>query len=261
MSAPDLFSIAGKTALVTGGTRGIGHMIAEGFVEAGATVYISSRKADAVAETEAELAAKGTCIGIPADLSTEEGCRGLADAMAARVDRLDILVNNAGATWGIPIDEYDEAAFERVLALNVKGVFHLTKFLRPLLRAAGTVDEPARVINIGSIDGLAVPALETYAYSASKAAVHHLTRHLAKRLAPEITVNAIAPGPFQSKMMAATLEAFGEQIAAAAPLRRIGRPDDMAGAAIYLSSRAGAYLTGAVIPVDGGIATVRGQML
>ena len=255
MSSADLFSIAGKTALVTGGTRGIGKMIAEGFVEAGAIVYISSRKADACAEVAAELSAKGTCVGIPADLSTEEGCRGLADEMASRVERLDILVNNAGATWGTPLAEFGEAQFEKVLALNVKGVFHLTKFLVPLLQASGTTDEPARVINIGSIDGIAVPLLETYAYSSSKAAVHQLTRHLAKRLAPAITVNAIAPGPFQSKMMAATLDAFGEQIAANAPLKRIGRPDDMAGAAIYLSSRAGAYLTGAVIPVDGGIAT------
>jgi NAD(P)-dependent dehydrogenase (short-subunit alcohol dehydrogenase family) len=255
VSASDLFSIAGKTALVTGGTRGIGRMIAEGFVEAGAAVTISSRQADACAEVAAELSEAGTCIGIPADLSTEAGCRQLAEEMASRLDRLDILVNNAGATWGTPLAEFDETAFERVLALNVKGVFHLTKFLVPLLEAAGTVDEPARVINIGSIDGIRVPVLETYAYSASKAAVHQLTRHLAKRLAPLITVNAIAPGPFQSKMMAATLDAFGEQIAASAPLKRIGRPDDMAGAAIYLSSRAGAYLTGAVIPVDGGIAT------
>jgi NAD(P)-dependent dehydrogenase (short-subunit alcohol dehydrogenase family) len=257
MSASDLFAIAGKTALVTGGTRGIGKMIAEGFVDAGATVYIASRKADAVAEVAAELSAKGTCIGIPADLAQESECRRLADELAGQVASLDILVNNAGATWGAPLVDYDEAAFERVLSLNVKGVFHLTKFLVPLLQQAGTVDEPARVINIGSIDGIGVPALETYAYSASKAAVHQLTRHLAKRLAPTITVNAIAPGPFESKMMAATLEAFGEQIAANAPLRRIGRPDDMAGAAIYLSSRAGAYLTGAIIPVDGGIATTR----
>src|SRR5580658_8708237 len=255
MSAQDLFSIAGKTALVTGGTRGIGKMIAEGFIDAGATVYISSRKAEVVEEVVRELSAKGTCIGIPADLSTEAECRRLAEEMASRVDRLDILVNNAGATWGTPLAEFDEAAFERVLALNVKGVFHLTKFSVPLLEAAGTVDAPARVINIGSIDGIQVPALETYSYSASKAAVHQLTRHLAKRLAPLVTVNAIAPGPFESKMMAATLEAFGEQIASNAPLKRIGRPDDMAGAAIYLSSRAGAYLTGAVIPVDGGIAT------
>jgi NAD(P)-dependent dehydrogenase (short-subunit alcohol dehydrogenase family) len=257
MTAPDLFSIAGKTALVTGGTRGIGKMIAEGFVDAGATVYISSRKPEACAEVAAELSERGTCVGLPADLAKESECRRLADELATRVDKLDILVNNAGATWGAPMADYDEAAFERVLSLNVKGVFHLTNFLVPLLEKAGSHEEPARVINIGSIDGIGVPALETYAYSASKAAVHQLTRHLAKRLAPTITVNAIAPGPFESKMMAATLEAFGEQIAANAPLRRIGRPDDMAGAAIYLSSRAGAYLTGAIIPVDGGIATTR----
>jgi NAD(P)-dependent dehydrogenase (short-subunit alcohol dehydrogenase family) len=257
MSAADLFSIEGKTALVTGGTRGIGRMIAEGFVEAGATVYISSRKPDACAAVAEELSKKGTCIGLPADLSKEDECRRLAEEMAGRVEALDILVNNAGATWGSPLADFDEAAFERVLALNVKGVFHLTKFLVPLLEKAGTQDEPARVINIGSIDGIGVPVLETYSYSASKAAVHQLTRHLAKRLAPTITVNAIAPGPFESKMMAATLEAFGEQIAASATLKRIGRPDDMAGAAIFLSSRAGAYLTGTVIPVDGGIATTR----
>ena len=184
MSTSDLFSIAGKTALVTGGSRGIGKMIAQGFVEAGATVYISSRKAEVCAEVAAELSAYGTCIALPADLSTEAECRRLADELAARVERLDILVNNAGATWGAPLAEFDEAAFERVLALNVKGVFHLTKFCVPLLQAAGTAEEPARVINIGSIDGLRVPVLETYAYSVSKAAVHQLTRHLAKRLAP-----------------------------------------------------------------------------
>lgn len=257
MASSDLFSIDGKTALVTGGSRGIGKMIAEGFVDAGASVYISSRKSDVCEEVAAELSKKGTCVAIPADLSKEDECRRLGDEMASRVDRLDILVNNAGATWGAPLSDYDEAAFERVLALNVKGVFHVTKFLVPLLQKAGTQEEPARVINIGSIDGIAVPVMETYAYSASKAAVHQLTRHLAKRLAPAITVNAIAPGPFESKMMAATLEAFGEQIVASAPLRRIGRPDDMAGAAIFLSSRAGSYVTGAVLPVDGGIATTR----
>jgi NAD(P)-dependent dehydrogenase (short-subunit alcohol dehydrogenase family) len=256
-SPTDLFSITGKTALVTGGSRGIGRMIAEGFVDAGASVYISSRKADVCEQVAAELSEKGSCVAVPADLSQEDECRRLADEMATRVDRLDILVNNAGATWGAPLDDYDEKAFERVLGLNVKGVFHVTKFLVPLLEKAGTQEEPARVINIGSIDGIGVPMMETYAYSASKAAVHQLTRHLAKRLAPAITVNAIAPGPFESKMMAATLEAFGEQIKASAPLRRIGRPDDMAGAAIFLSSRAGAYVTGAVIPVDGGIATTR----
>ncbi|HWE70535.1 MAG TPA: SDR family oxidoreductase, partial [Acidimicrobiales bacterium] len=224
--------------------------------DAGAKVYISSRKAEVGEAVAAELSARGECVSLPADLSTEDGCRGLADRLAAREERLDILVNNAGATWGAPIESFDEAAWERVLALNVKGVFHTTRFLLPLLRAAGTAEEPSRVINIGSIDGIHVPQMETYSYSTSKAAVHQLTRHLAKRLAPATTVNAIAPGPFESKMMHATLEAFGEQIIASAPLRRIGRPDDMAGAAIFLASRAGAYLTGAVIPVDGGIATV-----
>lgn len=256
MGGVGLFSIEGKTALVTGGTRGIGLMIARGYLEAGARVYISSRKAEVGEEVVKELSALGPIESIPADLSTEEECRRLAGEMASRVDRLDILVNNAGATWGAPLEEWDDAAWDRVLNLNVKGVFHLTHYLLPLLQAAGTAEEPARVINIGSIDGLRVPVLETYSYSASKAAVHMLTRHLARRLAPSITVNAVAPGPFQSKMMASTLEAFGEQIAASAPLKRIGRPDDMAGVAIYLASRAGAYLTGALIPVDGGISTV-----
>jgi NAD(P)-dependent dehydrogenase (short-subunit alcohol dehydrogenase family) len=252
----DLFSIAGRTALVTGGSRGIGLMIARGYVDAGAKVYISSRKSDVCDRVAAELSAVGECVSLPADLSSEPECRRLAEAVAERETSLDILVNNAGATWGAPLEQFDEAAWERVLALNVKGVFHLTKFLVPLLEKAGTADEPARVINIGSIDGIHVPILETYSYSASKAAVHQLTRHLARRLAPTVTVNAIAPGPFESKMMAATLEAAGDAIAASAPLKRIGRPDDMAGAAIFLASRAGAYLTGAVIPVDGGIATV-----
>jgi NAD(P)-dependent dehydrogenase (short-subunit alcohol dehydrogenase family) len=252
----DLFSVAGKSALVTGGSSGIGRMIARGYVEAGARVYISSRKADVLDRVAAELSELGECHAIAANLATEAECRRLAEAIASRESSLDILVNNAGATWGAPLEQFDEAAWERALALNVKGVFHLTKFLLPLLEQAGTAEDPARVINIGSIDGFKVPVLDNYSYSASKAAVHMLTRHLAKRLAPRITVNAIAPGPFESKMMAAILDSFGEQIAAGAPLKRIGRPDDMAGAAIYLASRAGAYLTGAVIPVDGGIASL-----
>ncbi|MEI8404812.1 MAG: SDR family oxidoreductase [Actinomycetes bacterium] len=252
----DLFALDGKVALVTGGSRGIGAMIARGFVEAGVRTYISSRKAAPCDAMAAELSEIGWCQSLPADLSTEGGCRDLAAAIAEREDKLDILVNNAGATWGAPIAEFDDAAWEKVLSINVKGVFHMTKALLPLLEAAGSPEEPARVINIGSIDGIHVPILETYSYSASKAAVHQLTRHLARRLAPSITVNAIAPGPFESKMMAATLDAVGEQIAASAPLKRIGRPDDMAGTAIFLASRAGSYVTGSIIAVDGGIATV-----
>lgn len=252
-----LFSISGKTALVTGGSRGIGKMIAEGFVKAGVKTYISSRKADVLLEVSKELSNFGECIALPANLASEQECRSLSEEISKREDGIDILVNNAGATWGAPIDDFDEAAWERVLSLNVKSVFHLTKFLRPTLLKNATKEDPSRVINIGSIDGIQVPVLETYSYSASKAAVHQLTKHLAKKLAPEITVNAIAPGPFESKMMAATLEAFGDEIAKMAPLKRIGRPDDMAGTAIFLASRAGSYLTGAIIPVDGGIATLR----
>jgi len=252
----DLFSISGKVALVTGGSRGIGYMIARGFVEAGARVYISARKADACEAAAAELSQHGTCISLPADLSTEAEARRLAEAIAAREPALHILVNNAGANWGAPLAEFPDEAWDKVLALNVKAIFHLTRALLPQLEKAASAADPARVINIGSIDGLHVPDLDTYAYSASKAAVHHLTRVLAKKLAPKrITVNAVAPGPFESKMMAQTLRSFGKLIVESCPLKRIGEPDDMAGVAIYLSSRAGAYVTGAVIPVDGGFST------
>jgi len=251
----DLFDISGKVALVTGGSRGIGLMIAQGFVEAGAKVYISSRKASVCDEVAAELSAIGECISLPADLSTEAECRRLADEIIQRENgRLDILINNAGATWGTPLAEFDDAAWDRVLDLNVKGVFHLARFLHPALTAAGTHEVPARIVNIGSVDGLHVPSLETYSYSASKAAVHHMTRVLASKFAADhITVNAIAPGPFESKMMAATLDAFGDAIKSQIPMRRIGEPSDMAGAAIFLCSKAGSYVTGTVLPVDGGI--------
>ena len=253
----DLFSIEGKTALVTGGSRGIGLMIARGYVEAGARVYISSRKAEVCGEVAAELSKIGTCVSIPANLNNEPECQRLASEIAARESRLDILVNNAGANWGAPYDEFPAAAWDRVLDLNVKGVFFLTRALTGLLEAAASDDAPARVINIGSIDGIQVPMLDTWAYSSSKAAVHQLTRHLAKTLSRKrITVNAVAPGPFQSQMMAATLERFGDEIAGSNPLGRIGRPDDMAGIAIYLASRAGAYVNGAIIPVDGGTASL-----
>jgi NAD(P)-dependent dehydrogenase (short-subunit alcohol dehydrogenase family) len=254
----DLFSLENKVALVTGGSRGIGLMIARGFVQAGARVYISSRKASVCEEVAAELSKIGTCIALPADVSSDAEARRLAAELAEREPELHILVNNAGANWGAPLEEYPDEAWDKVLGLNVKGVFSLTRALLPQLEAAASEEDPARVINIGSIDGIQVPALETYAYSASKAAVHQLTRVLAKKLSrSHITVNAVAPGPFESKMMAATLESFGDAIAKDCPLGRIGRPDDMAGVAVFLASRAGAYVTGAIIPVDGGISTTR----
>jgi NAD(P)-dependent dehydrogenase (short-subunit alcohol dehydrogenase family) len=252
----DLFSIEGKTALVTGGSQGIGLMIARGYVQAGAKVYISSRKKDVCDRVAAELSAHGTCISVPANLSTEAGVKALAQEIAQREPALHILVNNAGANWGAPLAEYPDSAWDKVLALNLKAPFFLTRALLGLLEKGAHPGDPARVINVGSIDGLQVPRLETYAYSASKAGVHHMTRVLARALAPQgITVNAVAPGPFRSKMMAVTLERFRDAIVATCPLGRIGEPDDMAGVAIYLASRAGAYLTGALIPVDGGIST------
>jgi len=253
-----LFSLDGKVALVTGGTRGIGLMMARGLLAHGAKVYVASRKADACEAAAKALSAEGPCIGIPASLGSEAGCNALAEQIADREPALHVLVNNAGANWGAPLAEYPDEAWDKVLALNVKGVFHLTRALLPQLEAAASADDPARVINVGSIDGIQVPAMETYAYSTSKAAVHHLTRALARRLAPlHVTVNAVAPGPFESKMMAATLDRFGDAIVASCPLGRIGVADDMAGIAVYLASRAGAYVTGAVIPVDGGISTCK----
>ncbi|MET0727596.1 MAG: SDR family oxidoreductase [Acidimicrobiales bacterium] len=254
---PSLFEVSGKRVVVTGGGSGIGMMIATGFVEAGASVIIASRKEASLKAVTDELSQVGDCSYVVADLSTEDGCRAFSDVVAERWSFLDVLVNNAGANWGAPLAEQDHASWARVLDVNVEGVFHTIKFLLPLLQAAGTAQDPARIINIGSVDGIQVPGFETYAYSSSKAAVHQLTRHLAKHLGPAVTVNAIAPGPFQSRMMRATIEAAGDALPQMVPLKRIGRPEDMAGSAIFLASKAGSFMTGAIIPVDGGLATTK----
>ena len=253
----ELFSVEGKIALVTGGSRGIGLMIARGLVDAGARVYVSSRKADVCEAVAKELSAAGTCLALPADLSTLDGVARLVEALGQRESQLDILVNNAGANWGAPLEEFPESGWDKVMDLNLKSIFFLTRDLLPLLREGASGEDPARVINVGSIDGITVPQLETYAYSAGKAALHHMTAVLARKLAPDITVNAVAPGPFESKMMEATLDAFRDGIIASVPRRRIGEPEDMAGVVLFLASRAGAYTTGAVIPVDGGLSTCR----
>ena len=249
----DLFSIAGKTALVTGGSRGIGAMIARGYVEAGAKVYISARKAQACDETARQLSEIGECLSIPADLASVAGCQRLAREIKTREQALHILVNNAGVSWGASLDEYPEAGWDKVMDTNVKGIFFLTQQLLPQLEAAARPDDPARVINIGSIDGIHIPFVDNYAYSASKAAVHHMTRVLAVKLGPRgVTVNAVAPGFFPSKMTEWLLDNFEQKIVEGCPLQRKGAPADMAGVAIYLASRAGAYVNGAVITVDGG---------
>jgi NAD(P)-dependent dehydrogenase (short-subunit alcohol dehydrogenase family) len=252
----DLFSVAGKVALVTGGSRGIGLMISRGLVANGARTWLVSRKPEACAQAAAELSREGECIALAADLArSEERARVVAE-LSSREGALHILVNNAGANWGAPLAEFPESGWDKVMDLNLKAVFFLTRDLLPLLQKAASAADPARVVNIGSIDGLHVPVLETYAYSAAKAALHHLTRVLARKLAPEhVNVNAIAPGPFESQMMKATLERFGEMIRKSNPRGRIGEPEDVAGATIFLCSRASAYVTGAVIPLDGGAST------
>jgi NAD(P)-dependent dehydrogenase (short-subunit alcohol dehydrogenase family) len=254
MDTSSLFRLDGRVALVTGGSRGIGKMIAAGFIAQGAKVYISSRKAAVCLEAAAELGPN--CIALPQDVSTVAGCQALAAQLAQHETRLDILVNNAGAAWGAPFDAFPESGWDKVMDLNVKSVFFLTQKLLPNLAAAASPDHMARVVNIGSIDGQHVSDLETYSYAASKAGVLHLTRMMAKFLGPRhIAVNAIAPGFFPSKMTAAIAEEFREAFRAATPMQRWGNADDMAGVALFLASRASGFMTGSVITVDGGYAT------
>ena len=251
----NLFSLEGRTALVTGGSRGIGKMIAEGFLAAGAKVYISSRKADACDATARELSVKGrTCISLPQDVSTLAGCQALAQRYLEHEERLDILVNNAGAAWGAAFDDFPEHGWDKVMNLNLKSPFFLTQALHGALAKAASPARPAKVINIASIDGIRLNPQETYSYHASKAGLIYLTRRLAARLVRDfIVVSAIAPGPFASEMNRAARD-HADAVAARTPLRRIGTDEDMAGTAIFLASRAGDYVVGDTIAVDGGIA-------
>ncbi len=253
---PDLFSVKGRTALVTGGATGLGRVCAEALLSAGARVLIASRKAEACEEVAAELSALGPCEGFGGSVASEPGVIALAEEVRKRADGLHILVNNAGATWGEPFERFSWKAWERVMSVNVSGLFTLTRELTPMLKAGASAERPANVVNIGSVMGTVTQAENSYSYSASKAAVHHLTRILAAEFGPsQITVNAIAPGPFPSNMTKFAIgDPEGEARAArTAPMGRVGRPDDLAGTVLYLTGRAGAYTTGAVIPLDGGI--------
>lgn len=253
----ELFGVAGKSVLITGGSRGIGKAMAEAFVKAGARVYICSRDAQKCDEAAQSLQQFGACTSLPCNIASSEDRQRLIARLSEHEKSLNVLINNAGAIWAAPLAEYPEAGWDKVFDLNVKGSFFMVKDLVPLLSAGGSASDPARIINVGSIDAFHVPGHETYAYSSSKAALHHLTRHLASQLASRhITANIIAPGVFPSKMLATTLEIKGmEAMVEPVPLKRLTGDSDMAGAAIYLASKAGAYVTGAVIPVDGGMAT------
>ena len=256
MDTTQLFSLKGRTALVTGGSRGIGRMIAAGFLAQGAKVYISARKADACNQTAKELSAIGPCVSLPADVSTVQGAQALAAAYGQHESRLDILVNNAGAAWGAEFDEFPESGWDKVVDLNMKAPFFLTQALKPLLSKAGET-QLAKVINIASIDGIMVNPLETYSYAASKAGLIHLTKRMATHLIKHhIVVTAIAPGAFASEMNRAARD-HAEEVSKHIPSGRIGVDEDMAGAAIFLASRAGDYVVGQTLAVDGGVTLSR----
>jgi NAD(P)-dependent dehydrogenase (short-subunit alcohol dehydrogenase family) len=253
LKVKNLFDVRGKVAVVTGGSRGIGAMIARGLVENGVRTYITARKEEELRATEAELSQLGECIALPSDLGSLEGVVAFAKEVSSREPALHILVNNAGATWGAPVEEFPESGWDKVMDLNVKSLFFLVQQFLPALRNAGSEDDPARVINIGSVNGLTNGHMTNYSYSASKAAVHHLTRHLSSDLAGDlINVNAIAPGFFPSKMTAHMLPHEAEMVKGI-PRGRLGQPEDAAGTALYLCSRASAYVTGNVLVLDGGL--------
>lgn len=256
MRIENLFNIENKVAVVTGGSRGIGEMITSGFLANGVKVYISARKAPALIDKANELSEKYgiDCIPVPCDLSSMEGINEFVDIIEKKEEGIDFLINNAGAAWGEPLESFSEKGWDKVMDLNVKSIFFLTQKFKTLLTKNATEEDPSRVINIGSIDGLNVPAMETYPYGASKAAVHHLTRVLAAKLVKEnILVNAIAPGPYPSNMLGAAVNHDYSEIAKRNPRNRVGTPEDMAGLAIFLCSRAGAYTVGETITSDGGI--------
>jgi NAD(P)-dependent dehydrogenase (short-subunit alcohol dehydrogenase family) len=251
MDTSKLFRLDGRIALVTGGSRGIGKMIAAGFVAQGATVYVSSRKEAACNETAAELGPN--CIALPQDVSTVAGCRALADQLAAQTERLDILVNNAGAAWGAPFEDFPESGWDKVMNLNLKSPFFLTQALHAHLKASATRDRPSKVINVTSVDGMRLNPGETYSYHASKSSLIYLTKRMAARLIRDsINVTSVAPGAFATELNRAARD-HGDAIAKYIPSQRIGVDEDMAGAAIYLASRAGDYVVGETITVDGGL--------
>ena len=254
-----LFSLTGKVAIVTGGSRGLGAMIARGLLESGVKTYITSRKLEELQLAADEMSEFGECIPVQSDLSTVEGVKTFAKIIKARESKIHILVNNAGASWGASIDEYPESGWDKVMDLNVKSIFFLTQQLLSVLRSAGDSEDPARVINISSINGLANPMMPNYAYSTSKAAVIHMTRHMAADLACEnINVNGIAPGYFHSKMTAGILDQYEEELLKKTPRGRLGTFEDIAGTAIYLSSRASAWVVGHTVVVDGGVIAAAG---
>ncbi|KAI9498206.1 hypothetical protein BDB00DRAFT_801593 [Zychaea mexicana] len=250
-----IFSVNDKVVLVTGGSRGIGEMIATGFVAHGAKVYITSRKADVCEKVATALNARGPgqCIALPADLQSLDEIKRLVAELSKREDHLDVLINNAGATWNESFETYPDEAFEKIINLDLRRVFSLIQACFPLLTAKSSNSNPSRVINIGSVNGEGIVSNEVYAYTAAKSGLHHLTRHMAGKLGHKgVTFNNVAPGAFQSKMMAETLKKHGDHIRSTNPMGRIGSAEDIAGTCIYLASRAGEHTNGATIAVDGG---------